>query len=231
MTLVSKRMQIISKEIDRDIEYDAIEAISLLKKLTSVRFRESVDISVNLGINPKKSDQSVRGSTVLPHGIGKIVRVVVFAQGELVQAAIDAGADRVGTDDLVTHIQQGHLDFDVVIAEPSTMRIVGQLGRLLGPRGLMPNPKVGTVTTDVATAVRNAKAGQVQYRNDRTGVVHSTIGKVNFSIEALKENLDAILADLIKAKPSTAKGVYLKQVSLSTTMGPGLRLNKASLSI
>ncbi len=231
MSRVSKRMQAISGETDRSREYDVVEAISLLKKLTSVRFRESMDMSVNLGIDPKKSEQVVRGSTVLPHGVGKTTRVVVFAQGELAQDAIDAGADRVGTDDLVNHIKQGNLDFDLVIAEPSVMRIVGQLGRLLGPRGLMPNPKVGTVTTDIATAVKNAKAGQVQYRNDRAGVIHSTIGKADFSVEALKENLDAILTDLIKAKPSTAKGIYMKHISLSTTMGPGLRLDKASLSI
>ena len=231
MAKLSKRLQAIRERIDRDKDYDVIEAITLLKELTGTRFRESMDLSVNLGVDPRKSDQVVRGSTVLPHGVGKSTTVAVFAQGASAQAATDAGADIVGMDDLAEQIKQGNLNFDVVIAEPGAMRIVGQLGRILGPRGLMPNPKVGTVTPDVALAVKNAKAGQVQYRTDRAGVIHSTIGKADFAVDAIKDNLDALLGDLIKAKPSAVKGVYMRRVTLSTTMGPGLRLDKASLSI
>jgi large subunit ribosomal protein L1 len=194
-----------------------------------VKFRESVDVSVNLGVDPRKSDQVVRGSTVLPNGTGKTVRVAVFTQGANVDSAREAGADIVGLEDLAEEVKKGVMDFDVVIASPDAMRVVGALGQILGPRGLMPNPKVGTVTPDVATAVRNAKAGQVRYRTDKAGIIHCTIGKVDFKTEALRENLQALLTDLQKAKPSASKGVYMKKVSVSTTMGPGLQVDQASL--
>ena len=205
--------------------------MALLKGLSSVKFAESVDVSINLGVDPRKSDQVVRGSTVMPNGIGKESRVAVFAQGAAADSAREAGADIVGMDDLAEQVKAGNLDFDVVIAAPDAMRVVGKLGRILGPRGLMPNPKVGTVTPDVVGAVRNAKAGQVQYRTDRSGIIHCTIGKVSFEADALKQNLDALLGDLNKAKPGTSKGVYMKRVTLSTTMGPGIGIDKATLGL
>jgi large subunit ribosomal protein L1 len=210
-------------------QYALDEALNLLQQFSSVKFRESVDVSVNLGVDPRKSDQVVRGSTVLPNGTGKTVRVAVFTQGANVDSAREAGADIIGLEDLAEEVKKGVMDFDVVIASPDAMRVVGTLGQILGPRGLMPNPKVGTVTPDVATAVRNAKAGQVRYRTDKAGIIHCTIGKVDFKAEALKENLQALLTDLQKAKPSASKGVYMKKVSVSTTMGPGLQVDQASL--
>ena len=227
----SKRTRAIREQVDRGKLHDASEALALLKKLSSVGFSESVDVSVNLGVDPRKSDQVVRGSTIMPNGLGKESRVAVFAQGAAADAAREAGADIVGMDDLAEQVQAGNLDFDVVIAAPDAMRVVGKLGRILGPRGLMPNPKVGTVTPDVAGAVRNAKAGQVQYRTDRAGIIHCTIGKAGFEVEALKQNLDALLGDLSKAKPSTSKGVYMRKVTLSTTMGPGISVDKATLGV
>ena len=231
MTGRSRRLKAIREKIDRGKFYDISEALVLLKDLSSVKFSESVDVSVNLGVDPRKSDQVVRGSTVMPNGIGKESRVAVFAQGAAADAAREAGADIVGMDDLAEQVKAGNLDFDVVIAAPDAMRVVGRLGRILGPRGLMPNPKVGTVTPDVAGAVRNAKAGQVQYRTDRAGIIHCTIGKVAFEADALKQNLDALLGDLNKAKPGTSKGVYMKRVTLSTTMGPGIGIDKATLGL
>ena len=227
----SKRLKAVRETVDRGRLYDVSEALVLLKDLSSVKFPESVDVSVNLGVDPRKSDQVVRGSTVMPNGIGKESRVAVFAQGAAADAARDAGADIVGMDDLAEEVKAGRLDFDVVVAAPDAMRVVGRLGRILGPRGLMPNPKVGTVTPDVAGAVRNAKAGQVQYRTDRAGIIHCTIGKVGFEVDALKQNLDALLGDLNKAKPSTSKGVYMRKVTLSTTMGPGIGIDKATLGV
>ena len=227
----SKRMKAIRETVDRGRLYDVSEAMALLKNLSSVKFSESVDVSVNLGVDPRKSDQVVRGSTVMPNGIGKESRVAVFAQGAAADAARDAGADIVGMEDLAEEVRAGRLDFDVVIATLDAMRVVGRLGRILGPRGLMPNPKVGTVTPDVADAVRNAKAGQVQYRTDRAGIIHCTIGKVRFEADALKQNLDALLGDLNKAKPGTSKGVYMKRITLSTTMGPGIGVDKATLGL
>ena len=227
----SRRLKAIRERIDRGKLYDVSEALALLKDMASVKFSESVDVSVNLGVDPRKSDQVVRGSTVMPNGIGKESRVAVFAQGTAAEEAREAGADIVGMDDLAEQVKAGNLDFDIVIAAPDAMRVVGKLGRILGPRGLMPNPKVGTVTPDVTGAVRNAKAGQVQYRTDRAGIIHCTIGKVAFEIDALKQNLDALLDDLKKAKPSTSKGVYMRKVTLSTTMGPGLGIDKATLGL
>ena len=227
----SRRLNAVREKVDRGRLYDISEALALLKETSSVRFSESVDVSVNLGVDPRKSDQVVRGSTVMPNGIGKESRVAVFAQGAAADAAREAGADIVGMDDLAEQVTAGNLDFDVVIAAPDAMRVVGKLGRILGPRGLMPNPKVGTVTPDVAGAVRNAKAGQVQYRTDRSGIIHCTIGKVEFEADALKQNLDALLGDLNKAKPGTSKGVYMKKVTLSTTMGPGVGIDKATLGL
>jgi len=202
-----------------------------LKELSSVKFAEAVDVSVNLGVDARKSDQVVRGASVLPHGIGKTVRVAVFAQGANADAAKEAGADVVGFEDLADDIKAGNMDFDVVIASPDAMRVVGQLGQILGPRGLMPNPKVGTVTPNVAEAVQNAKAGQVRYRTDKAGIIHCTIGKVDFEPQKLKENLESLLAALVKAKPSSAKGVYLRKVTVSSTMGPGLTVDQSSLAI
>ena len=227
----SRRLKVIREKVDRGRLYDVSEALALLKELSSVRFSESVDVSVNLGVDPRKSDQVVRGSTVMPNGIGKESRVAVFAQGMAADAAREAGADIVGMDDLAEQIKAGNLNFDVVIAAPDAMKVVGRLGRILGPRGLMPNPKVGTVTPDVASAVRNAKAGQVQYRTDRAGIIHCTIGKVGFEADALTQNLNALLGDLNKAKPGTSKGVYMKKVTLSTTMGPGIGIDKATLGL
>ena len=231
MAKQSRRLQAIGERVDRNKLYDISEALGLLKEHASAKFPESVDVSVNLGVDPRKSDQVVRGSTVMPNGIGKEARVAVFAQGAAADAAREAGADIVGMDDLAEQVTAGNLDFDIVIAAPDAMRVVGRLGRILGPRGLMPNPKVGTVTPDVAGAVHNAKAGQVQYRTDRAGIIHCTIGKAGFEVDALKQNLDALLGDLNKAKPSTSKGVYMKKVTLSTTMGTGLGIDKASLGM
>lgn len=231
MARLSKRIKAIREKVQPGKPYPVDEALGLLKELTKVKFKESVDVAVNLGVDPRKSDQVVRGSTVLPNGTGKSVRVAVFTQGANAEVAKAAGADIVGMDDLAEKVKKGELDFDVVIASPDAMRVVGQLGQILGPRGLMPNPKVGTVTADVATAVKNAKAGQVRYRTDKAGIVHCTIGKVDFEVGALKENLTALINDLNKAKPSAAKGVYLKKITLSSTMGPGIQVDQASLGI
>ena len=230
MAKLSKRQQAIRAKLVPGKVYAAEEAFSFLKELASAKFRESIDVSVNLGVDPRKSDQVVRGSTVLPNGTGKTVRVAVFTQGANAEAARAAGADIVGFEDLAESVKGGNLDFDVVIASPDAMRIVGQLGQILGPRGLMPNPKVGTVTPDVAGAVRNAKAGQVRYRTDKAGIIHCTLGKVDFEPAKLRENLAALLADLNKMKPSAAKDVYMKKVTVSTTMGPGLAVDVASVT-
>lgn len=231
MTKLTKRAKIIQEKVDSNKQYAIEEALALLQELSSVKFKESVDVSVNLGIDARKSDQAVRGSTVLPNGTGKTVRVAVFTQGANAEAAKEAGADVVGMDDLAEDIKKGNMDYDVVIASPDAMRVVGTLGQVLGPRGLMPNPKVGTVAQDVGAAVRNAKAGQVRYRTDKGGIIHCPIGRVDFEVGALKENLAALLADLNKAKPSSAKGIYMKKVSVSTTMGPGLQVDQASLGM
>lgn len=229
MARVSKRLRAIAERVERNRLYPAEEAFALLKELSSVKFSESIDVSVNLGVDPRKSDQVVRGSTVLPNGIGKTVRVAVFAQGAAAAAATEAGADRVGFDDLADDIKAGQMDFDVVIASPDAMRLVGQLGKILGPRGLMPNPKVGTVTPDVAEAVRNAKAGQVRYRTDKAGIIHCPLGKIDFEPAKLRENLEALLVNLMKAKPGSSKGVYMRKVTVSSTMGPGLTVDHSSL--
>lgn len=231
MAKLSKRAKAIREKTEPGRQYAIDEALGMLSQLSSVKFKESVDVSVNLGVDPRKSDQVVRSSTVLPHGTGKTVRVAVFTQGANADAAREAGADIVGMDDLAESVKAGNMDFDVVIASPDAMRVVGQLGQILGPRGLMPNPKVGTVTPDVATAVRNAKAGQVRYRTDKAGIIHCSIGKVDFKVDALRENLLALLADLGKLKPSTAKGIYMKKITVSTTMGPGLIVDQASLGL
>jgi large subunit ribosomal protein L1 len=222
MSSASKRYKAISEQLEPGKVYAVEDALELLKKVSNVKFTESVDVAIRLGVDPRKSDQNVRGSTVLPNGTGKTVRVAVFTQGENVEKALEAGADVVGMDDLHDQIKDGDLAFDVVIASPDAMRVVGKLGQVLGPRGLMPNPKVGTVATDVAAAVKNAKAGQVRFRTDKGGIIHSTIGKADFEVEALRTNLVALLADLVKLKPASAKGQYLKKVAISTTMGPGL---------
>jgi large subunit ribosomal protein L1 len=226
-----KRIRNARGKIDRSRSYPIDEALGLLKELSSVKFGESIDVSVNLGVDPRKSDQVVRGSTVLPNGTGKTVRVAVFAQGDAATAASEAGADIVGFDDLAERIQAGQLDFDVVIAAPDAMRVVGKLGQILGPRGLMPNPKVGTVTPDVAGAVRNAKAGQVRYRTDKGGIIHCTIGKTDFEVDALRQNLEALLGDLRRAKPAASKGQYMAKVTVSSTMGPGVAVDQSSLTI
>ena len=226
---MNKRAKIIAEKIDRTKEYVAADAVALLKDLPTLKFVESVDVAINLGIDPKKSDQVVRGSTVLPNGTGKIVRVAVFAQGAQAEAAKEAGADIVGMEDLAEQIKGGDLNFDVVIATPDTMRVVGKLGTILGPRGLMPNPKVGTVSADAATAVTNAKSGQVRYRADKNGIIHCSVGNLSFSSDKLIGNVNALIADLVKMKPSSAKGIYLKKVSLSSTMGPGLVVDLGSL--
>jgi large subunit ribosomal protein L1 len=228
MAKLSKRMQAIAAKIDREKAYSIDEAVNLLNELAKTKFKESVDVAVNLGVDPRKSDQAVRGATTLPHGTGKVTRVAVFAQGANADKAKAAGADIVGFEDLAEQIKGGELNFDVVIATPDAMRIVGQLGKVLGPRGLMPNPKTGTVTPDVETAVRNAKSGQIQFRADKAGIVHGSVGKVGFGPKEIKENLEALIADLKKAKPASAKGVYLKKITLSTTMGPGLAIDQAS---
>ena len=229
MARPGKRMKAIRARIEPGKQYPLSEALTLIKELSSVKFNESVDVSVNLGVDPRKSDQVVRGSTVMPNGTGKSVRVAVFAQGDNADAAKAAGADIVGFEDLADSIKAGNMDFDMVIATPDAMRVVGQLGQILGPRGLMPNPKVGTVTMDVVTAVNNAKAGQVQYRTDKNGIIHGTIGKASFDVKALNENLQALLAALNKSKPSAAKGVYMKKVTISSTMGPGLVVDQSTL--
>lgn len=229
MPKLSKRAKIIAEKIEPGKIYSVSEAVDLLSSLSTVKFKESIDVSINLGVDAKKSDQNVRGATTLPHGTGKDVRVAVFTGGNNADAAKEAGADIVGMEDLAEQVKAGNMDFDVVIASPDAMRVVGTLGQVLGPRGLMPNPKTGTVTPDVAAAVKNAKAGQVRYRTDKNGVVHGAIGRVGFDVNAIKENLEALLADLKKAKPASAKGVYLQKITLSTTMGPGLAVDQASL--
>ncbi|MDF9392867.1 MULTISPECIES: 50S ribosomal protein L1 [Methylococcus] len=230
MARLTKRLKSIKDKVQSGKVYPIDEAFEVLKSVSSVKFVESVDVAVNLGVDPRKSDQAVRGATVLPHGTGKSVRVAVFAQGANAEAALAAGADIVGMDDLGAQVKAGELNFDVVIAAPDAMRVVGQLGQILGPRGLMPNPKTGTVTPDVATAVKNAKAGQVRYRTDKKGIIHCTIGKISFEPSALKENLEALLADLKKLKPSSSKGVYVKKITVSSTMGPGLTVDQNTLA-
>lgn len=232
MAKLSKRQKLIREKVEPTRAYSVDEAVSLLVELgKNVNFKESVDVSVNLGVDARKSDQVVRSSTVLPHGTGKDVRVAVFTQGANAEKATAAGADIVGMDDLAAEVKKGNMDFDVVIATPDAMRVVGQLGQILGPRGLMPNPKVGTVTPDVETAVKNAKAGQVRYRTDKNGIIHAPLGNVEFTAQTIKENLESLIADLKKAKPSSSKGVYLKKISISSTMGPGLTIDQSSLSI
>jgi len=231
MAKLSKKAKLIAEKVDSTKQYSISESVSILKEFANTKFDESIDVSVLLGIDPKKSDQNVRGASVLPHGTGKTVRVAVFTQGPNADAAKEAGADVVGMDDLADQVKKGEMDFDVVVASPDAMRVVGQLGQILGPRGLMPNPKVGTVTPDVATAVKNAKSGQVRYRTEKGGIIHCSIGKVSFDENAIKENLEYLIADLKKAKPSAAKGIYLKKIALSSTMGPGLVVDQASVNI
>ncbi|MFC5697631.1 50S ribosomal protein L1 [Pseudomonas sp. GCM10022186] len=229
MAKLTKRQKAIAEKVEAGKQYAFEDAAKLLAELATSKFKESVDVSINLGVDPRKSDQVVRGATVLPNGTGKSVRVAVFTQGPAAEAALAAGADKVGMDELAAEMKGGDLSYDVVIASPDAMRVVGQLGQILGPRGLMPNPKVGTVTPDVATAVKNAKAGQVRFRTDKNGIIHASVGKVDFEPIKLKQNVEALLADLKRLKPSTSKGVYLKRVTLSTTMGPGLQIDQASL--
>lgn len=231
MAKISKKAKAIKAKVIGSKQYSVSEAVSLLKEFANSKFDESLDVSVNLGVDPRKSDQNVRGASVLPNGTGKTVRVAVFTQGPNADAAREAGADIVGMDDLAEQVKRGEMNFDVVIASPDAMRVVGQLGQILGPRGLMPNPKVGTVTPDVVTAVKNAKSGQVRYRTDKAGIVHCSIGKVSFDETAIKQNLEFLIADLKKAKPTAAKGVYLKKISLSSTMGPGLWIDQNSIDI
>jgi large subunit ribosomal protein L1 len=230
MAKLSKRMQGLTAQVDRNKLYAVDEALGLVKGAATAKFNESIDVAVNLGVDPRKSDQVVRGAVVMPRGTGKSVRVCVFAQGANAEAAKEAGADLVGFDDLAAEVKGGRMDFDVVIATPDAMKVVGQLGQVLGPRGLMPNPKVGTVTPNVAQAVKNAKAGQVQYRTDKSGIVHATIGRASFEVDALRENLTALLEALNKSKPAAAKGVFMKKVSVSSTMGVGVRVDQASLA-
>ncbi|MBT8097191.1 MAG: 50S ribosomal protein L1 [Woeseia sp.] len=229
MAGLSKRRKLWREKVSAEATYGVDEALALVKEFATTKFKESIDVSVNLGVDPRKSDQVVRGSTVLPHGTGKTVRVAVFAQGENAEKAKAAGADIVGFEDLAEKVKAGEMNFDVVIATPDAMRVVGQLGQILGPRGLMPNPKVGTVTADVETAVKNAKAGQVRYRTDKAGIIHAPIGRSDFEVDLLKGNLNALLADLKKAKPASAKGVFLKRLTVSSTMGPGVSVDQASL--
>jgi len=231
MASASKRNKAIHEQLEPGKVYLVDDALELLKKFSNVKFKESVDVAIRLGVDPKKSDQNVRGATVLPNGTGKTVRVAVFTQGDNVEKALAAGADVVGMDDLHDQIKGGDLAFDVIIATPDAMRVVGKLGQVLGPRGLMPNPKVGTVATDVAAAVTNAKAGQVRFRTDKGGIIHSTIGKADFEVEALRANLTALLTDLVKLKPASAKGQYLKKVAVSTTMGPGLVVDHSAIKL
>lgn len=228
MAKLSKRAQMFREKVDSSKVYSVDEAVALLSEMSKVNFKESLDVAINLGVDPRKSDQVVRGATVMPNGTGKDVRVAVFTQGANEEAAKEAGADIVGMDDLAEQVKKGNLDFDVVIASPDAMRVVGQLGQILGPRGLMPNPKVGTVTPDVATAVKNAKAGQVRFRTDKNGIIHTTLGKVDFSADAIRGNLDALVNDLKRLKPSTSKGIYFKKMTLSTTMGPGLAVDHSA---
>ncbi|GIU21728.1 50S ribosomal protein L1 [Shewanella colwelliana] len=230
MAKLTKRARLIREKVEVTKSYDINEAVALLKELATAKFVESVDVAVNLGVDPRKSDQNVRGATVLPHGTGRDVRVAVFTQGANADAAKEAGAELVGMDELAAQVKAGEMNFDVVIASPDAMRVVGQLGQILGPRGLMPNPKTGTVTPNVAEAVKNAKAGQVRYRNDKNGIIHTTIGKVDFEAVQLQENLEALLGALIKAKPAAAKGVFVKKVSISTTMGAGVAVDQATLT-
>ncbi len=231
MAKLTKKQKAIAAKLDTTRSYSVADALALLNEFGSPKFKESIDVAVNLGVDPRKSDQVVRGSTLLPFGTGKTVRVAVFAQGENANKAKEAGADIVGFDDLAESIAAGNLDFDVVIATPDAMRVVGKLGQVLGPRGLMPNPKVGTVTADVAGAVRNAKAGQVRYRTDKKGIIHGAIGKIGFDAAAVQGNLEALLNDLKKAKPASSKGVYIQKVVLSSTMGPGVLIDHSALSI
>ncbi len=231
MAKLTKRQKAINEKVEAGKQYEINDAVALLTELSTVKFKESVEIAINLGVDARKSDQQVRGATVMPHGTGSDVRVAVFTQGANAEAAKAAGAEFVGMDDLAAEVKGGMMDFDVVVASPDAMRVVGQLGQVLGPRGLMPNPKTGTVTPDVATAVKNAKAGQVRYRTDKKGIIHGAIGKVGFDAVAVKENLEALVADLKKAKPASAKGVYLKKMTLSTTMGPGLVIDQSSLDL
>ena len=231
MVAVAKRMKPWAEKLPPGKQFPLEEALGLVKQFASAKFDESVDVAVNLGVDASKSDQQVRGSTVLPHGTGKTVRVAVFTQGKNADLAREAGADVVGFEDLAEKVKAGELNFDVVVASPDAMRIVGQLGQILGPRGLMPNPKVGTVTPDVAGAVRNAKAGQVRFRTDKAGVIHCTIGKASFDVKSLQENLHALLADLQKGKPAASKGVYFKRVSVSSTMGPGVAVDQSTLGV
>ncbi len=231
MAKLSKRARLVREKVDVLKDYEINEAISLLKELAAAKFRESVDVAINLGIDARKSDQNVRGATVLPNGTGRDVRVAVFTQGANAEKAKEAGADVVGMDDLAEQVKAGQMDFDVVIATPDAMRVVGQLGQILGPRGLMPNLKVGTVTPDVVTAVNNAKAGQIRYRNDKNGIIHTTIGKVDFEDAKLQENLEALLEALKKAKPANAKGQYIKKISVSTTMGAGVTVDQGTLNL
>tara|TARA_R100001377_G_C3193719_1_gene111660 strand:- start:2628 stop:3323 length:696 start_codon:yes stop_codon:yes gene_type:complete len=230
MAKLTKKAKAISAKIDSTKSYTIAEAVALLTEFASDKFKESIDVSVNLGVDPRKSDQVVRGSTLLPHGTGKTVRVAVFAQGENATKAKEAGADIVGFDDLAESITAGNMDFDVVIATPDAMRVVGKLGQILGPRGLMPNPKVGTVTADVAGAVRNAKAGQVRYRTDKKGIIHGGIGKIGFDAASIQGNLEALISDLKRAKPASSKGIYVQKVVLSSTMGPGVLIDQSSLT-
>ena len=231
MAAQSKRNKAAREKVDRDSIYAVDEALGLVKDLATAKFPESIDVSVNLGVDPRKSDQVVRGSTVLPNGTGKSVRVAVFAQGENADKAKAAGADIVGFEDLAETVKGGEMNFDVVIATPDAMRVVGQLGQILGPRGLMPNPKVGTVTADVETAVKNAKAGQVRYRTDKAGIIHCPIGRADFEVPQLKENLDALLADLKKSKPASSKGQYVKKLTVSSTMGPGISIDRGTIDV
>ena len=229
MAKLTKKRKLIDQKIDSTRSYSIEHAVALLTELSSAKFKESIDVAINLGDDPRKSDQVVRGSTLLPYGTGKTVRVAVFAQGENANKARDAGADIVGFEDLADSITAGNMDFDVVIATPDAMRVVGKLGQVLGPRGLMPNPKVGTVTADVATAVRNAKAGQVRYRTDKKGIIHGGIGKIGFDAASIQGNLEALLSDLKRAKPASSKGIYVQKVVLSSTMGPGVLIDQSSL--
>jgi large subunit ribosomal protein L1 len=231
MAKLSKRVRAFKEKVEPGKQYPLEEAVDLLKEFATVKFNETVEVSVNLGVDAKKSDQGVRGATTLPHGTGGEVRVAVFTSGDNADKATAAGADLVGMEDLAEQVKAGEMNFDVVIASPDAMRVVGQLGQILGPRGLMPNPKTGTVTPDVETAVKNAKAGQVRYRTDKNGIIHGGIGKIDFELNAIRENLQAVLADLVKAKPAASKGVYMKKVTLSTTMGPGLAIDQSTLEI
>ena len=230
MAKLSKKAKLVKSKVDKTKQYSITEAVQILKDLGTEKFNEAIDISVNLGVDPRKSDQNVRGATVLPNGTGKTVRVAVFTQGPNAEAAKNAGADIVGMEDLAELVKKGEMNFDVVIASPDAMRVVGQLGQILGPRGLMPNPKVGTVTPDVAMAVKNAKSGQVRYRTDKSGIIHTTLGKLTFEAKDIQGNLEALLADLRKAKPTASKGIYIKKITLSSTMGPGLWLDPSSFA-